>query len=343
MTSRTPEPCTPRTQPAAWTYVSGRVAALEGSLLTADALEQLAGAQSPAAVASALADSPLRSAAAESRTPAEAAEAVGAHYAGLLQGIRADCPAEAMFELLSLPAEYRGLKDRVRAASAGAATTEPGPGPLAELLEAAWDGQARAGLELLAAALSGDRRPEPALAADLVLDSARLLEALALAGALSSEPLRAHVAAEVRVRSMLVVWRSKLLAEQELQGSALGEWLPRLFLRGELGRDLAGSLWAAAFSAWPSLVAGALSEALAGESFGGGEPQRLTGWERAAFNWLTARARQFRTAAFGVERVYGYAWGLAVEERNVRLALVGRLRGVAPEAIRELLWEPYGG
>jgi len=78
---------------------------------------------------------------------------------------------------------------------------------------------------------------------------------------------------------------------------------------------------------------------LAGEVFGAGKEGNLIRWEKAAFDWLTVRAGELRGQAFGVGRVYAYAWALAVEERNVRLALVGRLRGVEPAAIKALLWE----
>ncbi len=328
------------TRPESWTYVSGRVAALEGALLSADALDRLAGADSPSAAAAALADSPLRSVAAEARTPAEAAAAVEAHYSAAREGLRADCPDESFFGLIELPAVCRGLKERVREAAADSASAQSALAALASGLSA---GRLREGVELLGPVLPTDRRPEAALAADLALDSARLLEALELAGRLGSQSVAAHVADEVRVRSALVAWRGRLAVSREGASAALGEWLPRLFLRGELARDLAGALWEADLPRWPGLIAGRLSPRLAGEAFGEGGAERLTGWERAAFDWLTARARELRSAAFGVERAWGYAWALAVEERNVRLALVGRLRGVEPEAIRELLWEPFCG
>lgn len=331
------------TKAAKWTYVSGRVAALEGSLLDAETLERLAGAETSSAAASALAESPLRSTAAEARTPAEAAEAVGLHYAGSRGNLQADCPGGAMFELLALPAAYHRIKDRVRAALANTAGADSAPARISELAGELPAGRAREALELLASALGSERPPEAALALDLLLDSARLLEALELSRSLGSPAVAAHAADEVRVRSLLVVWRSRLVASREGSDSALAEWLPRLFLRGELGSGLAGSLWSVEQSHWAGLIGAKLSESLAGEEFGGGEPERLTGWERAAFNWLTERARDFRSVAFGVERVYGYAWALAVEERNVRLALVGRLRGVKPDAIRELLWQPLCG
>jgi len=337
-------PPAPRVPAESWTYASGRVAALEGALLPREALERLAHADSPAAAAAALAESPLRGAAGEPRAPAAAAAAVALFYSAARAGLRADCPDPTAFALMDLPRRYRALKERLRGALSGAGRGEAGADRLEEALGADRpEGPAGAALGLLAAALAADDRPEPALATDLLLDSARLLEALELAARLGSPAVAAHVAGEVRARSALVAWRTRLLAGKEGGDSALARWLPRLFLRGELGRGLAARLWATDFPAWPGLLAAELSAALAGEAFGSGEEERLSGWERAAFNWLTARAREFRTCAFGAERVYGYAWALAVEERNVRLALVGRLKGVAPEAIKALLWEPYGG
>jgi hypothetical protein len=150
-----------------------------------------------------------------------------------------------------------------------------------------------------------------------------------------------HAADEVKIRTALVLWRSHLVADAQGEDSALGRWLPRLFLRSGLAAGRIADLWGEELATWGLEIELEFGPALGGEAFRAGEPGQLSGWERAAFNWLTRRACEFRSVAFGVERVYGYAWGLAVEERNVRLAVIGRMRGVEPAAIRELLWEPY--
>lgn len=321
-----------------WTYASGRVAALEDLLLPPESLERLADADSARAAASALAESPLRSAVAEARSPAEAAAAVAAYYSGAISSIRADCPHPELFKLIALPARFSALKARVREAVRGGAELDSEK--IAELLgDFAPQSEAAAGLELLASVISSDAGPETGLALDLTLDSARLLESLRLAGHLDDADVRDHVRDEVEVRSTLFVWRSRLVAAGQ-ENSPAERWLPRLFLRGELASGLAGRLLDSATSEWGNPLAEELTLELGGEAaFGAGEKENVAPWERAAFDWLTARARLFRGQAFGVARVYGYAWALAVEERNVRLALVGRLRGVAPGAVKDLLWE----
>jgi len=326
-------------RPEVWTYASGRVAALEGLLLGFEALERLAEAESPAAAAGALAESPLRGRVAEARTPAAVAGAVAGYYSQALESLKSDCPFAQMFELTALARRFGALKERVRAFLTEAKGAEAGPDETRELLgDFGEEGEAARGLELLFAALAGVDGPEPGLLLDLALDSARLLEALRLAGALGDAAVLGHVEGEVGVRAALLVWRSRLVVGND-EEAPLRRWLPRLLLREELGKGLPARLWSADFAAWPELLAEELALGLAGEVFGAGKEGNLIRWEKAAFDWLTVRAGELRGQAFGVGRVYAYAWALAVEERNVRLALVGRLRGVEPAAIKALLWE----
>jgi V/A-type H+-transporting ATPase subunit C len=325
-----------------WTYASGRVAALEAVLLGREALLRLAEAETDSAVASALSESPLRGPASEARTPAAVAEVLSKYYAERLGSLKKDCPSPAMFELVALPARFRDLKAKARdalAASDGAALSSEA---LREVLgDFAEESEAASGLRLLAGVLADEDSPEPGLLLDLTLDSSRLLEALRLARLLGEETVAAHAADEVAVRSVLVVWRSKL-AGGDLPDASGGSRMSRLFLRAELSRGLAARLWALPLSAWGELLSDELTRGLGGELYGRGEEEGLDGWEKAAFDWLTSRARELRGVAFGVGRVYGYAWGLAVEERNLRLALVGRVRGVEPAEVKRLLWESYG-
>jgi hypothetical protein len=329
--------------PEAWTFASGRIAALEGQLLSAESLDRLAGAESPAAAAAALAESPLR-AAAGAASAEEAARAVAGHYAALLDSLAASCPSGALIELLSLPARCRALKERARRELSADAASGAGGGlsPEAALRllgdDFAADGHVADALRLAGAALADARPPAPGLALDLCLDSARLMEAPELAAELGDAGVTAHVSAETAVRSVLTVWRARLLAEG---GAApeLAAWLPRLFLRGALAEAMAGRLWAKPLSAWAALLGEELDPRLGAETFGAGEPASLGGWEKAAFDWLSAGARELRRQTFGAGRVRGFAWALEVEARNVRLALVGRRRGVGPAAIRGLLWE----
>lgn len=330
-----------------WTYASGRAAAIEGQVLEREALERLAAADSPSALAAALAESPLRAAGlAEADGSASAAEAINSCYAAAGEALRQSCPDGTLADLFALPRTYAGLKSRLRAALAEAQGAPPdraaGPDLLGELPA---DGEAAAALGLLAAVLAEDDRPEAPMALDLVLDSARLIEALRLAGALGSEEVGAHVRDEVGVRAALVLWRARLLAAQEAEGesSGLARWLPRLFLRGPLAAGPAGRLWALELPSWPPALAAELAPDLGGEAFGSGEEERLPGWELAAFRWLAARARRMRSAAFGVERVYSYAWALAAEERDVRLAAMARLRGLPAEQAAGLLWTERHG
>jgi ATP synthase (C/AC39) subunit len=324
-----------------WTYASGRVAALEGQLLTAEALERLAAADSPAAVGAALSDSPLRAALAEAHTPAGAAAAIAAYYTAAVASLENDCPFPEMFELVAMPSRFGALKERVRLALSESTNAEVSADDLPELL-GGFDANSEAarGLGLLLSVLAQADPPETELALNLTLDSARLLESLRLAGSLGDEDVLEHVRDEVAVRSVLVLWRSRIVAGADADAPALA-LLPRLYLRGALAGASPARLLKLPLAQWRRVLGDELTRSLGGETFGDGEESRLNAWEKRAFDWLTSRARELRGQAFGVGRVYGYAWGLTVEQRNVRLAMVGRLRGVSAEAIEALLWESY--
>jgi hypothetical protein len=322
----------------AWTYASGRAAALEGSLLRRDALERLAEADSLPATTAALSDSPLRAALSEVETPAEVAEAITWYYAEALKSLEADCPFPALCGIVSLPARYEALKQRLRAALGRTGSGGISAADAAEML-VGFDpeGEAAAGLELALEVLAGDGAPEPELALDLALDSARLLEALRLAGSLGDAPVLEHVTDEVHVRAALLLWRSRLVAGEDGSTPA-AEWIPRLFLRGALAAGMLPLLWSRPTTSWGKMLAEELTGQL-GRLFGSGQEENLDRWEKAAFDWLTRRAGELRGEAFGVGRVYAYAWALGVEEHNVRLAVVGRLRGVKSAAVKALYWE----
>ncbi len=324
-----------------WTYASGRVAALEGQLLGAEALERLAAADSPSAVGAALSESPLRAALAAIDTPTGAAAAIAAHYAEAVASLEKDCPFPEMFELVAIPSRFGALKERVRAALREAATAEIPADDIPELL-GGFDAESEAakGLGLLLGVLAEADPPETELALNLALDSARLLESLRLAESFGDEDVLGHVRDEVAVRSVLISWRSMIVAGGKADAPSLA-LLPRLCLRGALATGSSARLLGIPLVRWARVLGDELTGSLGSETFGNGEESRLNAWEKRAFDWLTSRARDLRGQAFGVSRVYGYAWGLTVEERNVRLATVGRLRGVSAEALEALLWESY--
>jgi hypothetical protein len=320
-----------------WTYASGRAAALTGALLSSDALQRLAVADSSAAVSAALSDSPLRTELSEAVTPAKAAEVVSAYYKKAMDSLRQDCPQGAMFELVTLPAHFAGLKDAIRPLlnSGEEVKTEEFSGLFADLEE---ESCAADGLKLLLNLLQKSSSVSGNMLLELALDSSRLLESLRLAAELKNPGVFSHVSDEVAVRSALMLWRIRIVAGENSDSPVLA-LVPRLVLRGELGSGLAGLLWRQPLTAWGDILSAEITRELGYDLFGSGEESRLNQWEKVAFDWLTRRARQLSSEAFGVGRVYGYAWGLSVEERNVRLAAVGRLRGVAPEDIGALFWE----
>ncbi len=323
-----------------WTYASGRVAALEGMLLGRDALERLAEADSSTAVSSALAESPLRGSLSETEGLAQIGEAISTYYSAALGSLQDDCPFPAMFELVAVPARFGALKDRVRTALKEGGAGDVSSDAARELLgEFGADSEAAVGLRLLLGLLAVEDCDRD-LAINLALDSGRLLETLRLAESLGDEDVLAHVRDEVAVRATLVLWRSKLVAADDPDDTA-AELVPRLFLRGALAEGLPALLWPRPFIGWEALIADELTVELGGELFGSGEEEKLNAWEKAAFDWLTTRARLLRGQAFGVGRVYGYAWGLAIEERNVRLACIGRARGVTADAVKKLFLEGY--
>ncbi len=320
-----------------WTYASGRAAALTGALLGSDALQRLATADSSAAVSAALSDSPLRSELSEAATPAQAAEVVSTYYQNALDSLRDDCPEKAMFDLVTLPTRFAGLKDTVRELLASG--EEVKPEDLATLLvELEPESCAADGLKLLFGILQESSAVSANLLLELALDSSRLLESLRLAAALKNPGVFSHVSDEVAVRSALMLWRIRIVAGENSDAPVLA-LVPRLVLRGVIGSGLAGQLWRKPLTDWGDILSAELTRALGYDLFGSGEESRLNQWEKTAFDWLTLRARQLNSESFGVGRVYGYAWGLLVEERNVRLAAVGRLRGVDPEDIGALFWE----
>lgn len=327
-----------------WTYVCGLVAVAETRLMTDEALEDLSRAAGLSAGAAQAGDNGrLR----QELRQIETYRALGDESEGdlkvgleaaLVRALRAlgrDCPRPDAAEAFTLAYDYQRLR---RFARARLTASREAPVTVAPSAFATWDDQTLtqgwerlvdglpeigAAAEAVEAALAG--ADEPQRAADLVLDRMELTAFQRAAASLESDLIDQWAREHVLLRAGLAVARARLGGDHAAD-------LRRHFLVGPLRDD-----WLVALLDLPEMD---LIPALA-ERVGGAE-EGLDRLAVRADDRLTELLAPARYVAFGPERVLGYAWGLTVENVNLRLIAQAAATGLSAEALKPRLRRSYG-
>jgi len=323
----------------AWTYVSGVVAVAETGLLTDGALADLAGRETASRLRQ-----DLRQIEAYHGL-AEVAEDVG-WRAGLetvfvrrVRDLARDCPDATAAEVFLLTYDYQRLRQYARGKVARSAEV---PARFArwgeEDLERGWQrtydseadvAQAAAELAAALAAAQTDavgRTPSGAAPpdevgriVDLVLDRVELAAFQARAAALESDLIDDWTREYVLLRAALAV------ARQRVSGDEATDALRRHLLTGPLDDD-----WLIDLTDRPLPdVVPALAERVGVETDRGAVERLAVDIDDS----LTERLQAAKYVAFGPERVFGYTWGLFVENVNLRLIAEAAAFGLPAEAV----------
>jgi vacuolar-type H+-ATPase subunit C/Vma6 len=246
--------------------------------------------------------------------------------------IRADCPDPLPANLFLLAGDYLNLKN-VLAGKGG----EPFPGcflspeTLAEIAQGDLSGLPRPLLEAEAgfAADATDAR-----SIDIALDGAYLRHLLSLGGASGSALIAAYTRESARGAIVTMFWRALK------QGQPLRRFCQQLLPLGEftpLALELAAST---SPDGWPALLGTELGD-LIGEALNLPDDERISGFALMVSNRNTRIAKEGKMQTAGPERVFAFLEGFRNEVYNLRLAVNGRLSGIAPDALRQRLREAY--
>jgi hypothetical protein len=299
-----------RTDATAWCYVSGRVNALEKSLLPRNFFTALLECGSAAEARAALGKTAYRTAFAGDEAVVEYAATIQAYGAAAREELFGQCPPHAIKRAWGLAGRYRAARVQfLRRAGEGAAAE------LAEILETIADGargrQALAAHRDLVAALgkSGD-----GVATSLVLDSAACTVMLDIA---RSAP-EAAVRGLLSDRAVLAAWSSVLRSRWN---GTPAEVINRWFVFGGGPEGLVRDTAEAAEAEPAAALAGRVSRGVKERLEAAGREALRSDLDAAVSRAIREKVLVCRRPAFGPERLLAYLWALEVEERNLRIAL----------------------
>ena len=340
----------------AWTYVSGVVAVAETGLLTDGALADLARRETSSRLRQ-----DLRQIEAY-RGLAAIAEDVGWRvgletvFVRRVRDLGHDCPDATAAEVFLLTYDYQRLRQYARGIMARSAEV---PARFArwsdEDLERGWERtydsetDVAQGAAELAAALAAAGFADSSLSAqtdrvgrppsegappdelgcvvDLVLDRVELAAFRARAAALGSDLIDDWTREYVLLRAALAV------ARQRVSDDEATDALRRHLLTGPLEDD-----WLIDLTDRPLPdVVPALAERV-GVGTEEGAVERLA---VDIDDYLTERLQAAKSVAFGPERVFGYTWGLFVENVNLRLIAEAAAFGLPAEAVAARMRRSY--
>lgn len=328
------------TSRADWTYVCGLTAVAETRLLTAGALDDLARLGGVDRLRQDLRQHEAWRAAVESDLPLR--EALEVAFVGAVRGLAADCPAPQAADAFALTYDYQRLRQLAK--------TEPAGGSEAEEADEADEGRGLAAwsaddlgrgwertydslpeiaavVSELETGLAGVQDGREAVI-DATLDRAELTAFRTRVAALESDLIDEWAREYVLLRAGLAVVR----------GRAGAETVPAAMREHLLTGDLADE-WLLDLADRPAdEVLPALAER-AHASNGDAAPDRLA---VSIDDRLTELMQPAKYVAFGPERVFGYVWGLYVENLNLRLIAQAADVGLPADQLSARLRRAYG-
>ena len=321
--------------------ISARVKAMEAGLLTAERMEQLLTAHSGEEVSRILQ---------ECGYPAFDPEDQGAMDAALtaaredtLADLGAGAPDPRYLDIFKVKYDYHNAKAVLMAAAMDTAPDsmlmDLGRIPAAELAEAIREGDGGELPGLLADAAAEakavlDTTRDPQLS-DMVLDRWCYRDQLAVAEATGSGFLKGYVQAQIDAANLRALVRALRMGKRAdfLQGV--------LFEGGAIPTDAVLSVAAADGGGLMELYGATELEtaAEAGEAALSGEP--LTEFEKLCDDAVSEYLAGAQMVPFGEAPLVGYLAARETEYTNLRILLLGRKAGLAPEIIRSRLRAGY--
>ena len=326
-----PATARPAADPAAWTYASGLVRALEGQLLTYQATVDLLASAGLADLLTRLRQTLLFAELEETDQPFELADRMDACYAAVVRQIAAACPDRAVADLFLRRIEWRAFRAWLRTQALGTAPRTVAGAIVPEAVwEQCWSGSqaepAFAAFARAAAAIRGDmprERRDQRLVAELTqLHEARDLAAIARRT--GSARIAEWFVASLRLRLALALLRCRLNGWPHIRTADAVDDLG-------VAKDQILALVSPAHGEWRGVFARLGLPAALDVPDDGASPAPVL--ERLIDDAATERAREARGIPFGPEPVFAFLWALRTEAVNLRLVAVGLAAGLPRDAI----------
>ena len=321
--------------------ISARIKAMENSLLTRERMELLLGAHSDEEAARILQECGYPAFSAD--RPEEMDAALSAAREATLEDLGAGVPDSRYLDIFKLKYDYHNAKAILKARAVG---TDPdsmlmdlGRVPVGELKEAVASGDDVNLPAKLAAAIAEagdvlDTTRDPQLS-DMVLDRWYYRDMMAEAEDTGSDFLAGYVRISIDAANLRALVRTLRMGKNAdfLQGV--------LFEHGDLAVESLLEIAAAGGSGLAELYASTDLKAAAesgAEALSGGP---LTEFEKRCDDAVSDYLSGAQFVPFGEAPLVGYLAARETEYTNLRILLMGKKAGLAPEIIRSRLRESY--
>lgn len=317
--------------------ISARVRAMEATLLTPERMDRLLEARSDEEASRLLQEWGYP--ALDARRPEEMDTALSAMRAALLEDLGGSAPDPRYIDLFKLKYDYHNAKALLKAAAMGVSPDrmlmDMGRVPAAELKAAVESGRVDELPGVLPEAVAEakaalDTTRDPQLC-DLVLDRWMYRDLVRTAEETDSAFLKGYVAAQIDaadlralVRTLRMGKTADFLAGALAEGGSVGHG-ELLAVAAEGGRGLAELYASTPFA----LAAEAGATALRGGP--------LTEFEKLCDEAVTEYLSAARLIPFGEAPLLAYLAARETELTDLRILLMGRAAGLAPEVIRSRL------
>ncbi|MDD3347530.1 V-type ATPase subunit [Oscillibacter sp.] len=321
--------------------ISARIRAMETTLLTSAQMEQLLEARGDEEVFKILQECGYPEL--DATRPEAMDAALSAARETMLADLSTGAPDHRYIDIFQLKYDYHNVKTLLKAAAVGVEADhmlmDMGRIGAAELKEALESGQTESLPPMLAAAAEEakevlDTTRDPQLS-DITLDRWYYREMGETAAATGSAFLQGYVRAQIDAANLRAVVRTVRMGKS-------AEFLKSVLLQGgEISADAAAKVGVAGGSGLAELYG---PTALSAAAEAGAEALRfgtLTRFEKLCDDAVGDYLAQAELVPFGEAPLVGYLAARETEYTNLRILLMGRGMGIAPDVIRSRLRETY--
>ena len=320
-------------------FLSARLRALEGKVLTAARMERMIDAPTAEDAAKVLGEIGY-----SDFSPAsdqELNQSLAREREKVFEELYSFVPDRAVVDVFKVKYDYHNAKAVLKSLAVGddpgRLLVDAGRVPAEKLAKALEEGDYVAIPEAMQApcrraaeALSATGDPQQS---DFILDAAYFQEMLHAAEETGSDLLRRYVQATIDAANL----RSAVRTVRMHKG---GDFLRQVLFAGgtiPIDRVMAAALGGSLEDAYRASGLRAAAELGAAALRGGS----LTAFEKACDDAVPATAAQAKSVPFGVEVVIGYLVAKEIEFTAVRVIMASRMAGIPGETIRERLRESY--
>lgn len=323
--------------PSQWCFVSGRVSALEATLISADFFQKFLHLERREDMLACIRESSLRDYFYTTEDIADFEDIINRRYFALVQDIGKFSPAPAVCDFFQLPYDFMNLKNFLKENIYGLPPAKRFPSPIGDgVWRALWEGKRPPLPDVYEEAISAlksrikDNKAEaadPGLV-DTVLDGYMLYYLPALVVGVRSELINEYVKDYLRLKGISMLQRVPTGRGASVLWFLKGdEFFERLIQEPPLH--------------WKEALLEVVPKEVVEEIITGDRKDLLSRYEKHTGDYLMEKLEPVRYTVFGPEKVFRYLAVLTTELFNLRLLIGGRINRLSPHVIRDTLRRTY--